>query len=94
MSFDGHHSLYHVDCDVRHVPCADLATVGALARASLNAKRRGERLCVVNAVAELQELIELAGLGEVLLGRRRRQPEEREQALGVEERGEADDLPA
>ena len=93
MSFGGHHSLYHVDCDVRHVPCADLATVGALARASLNARRLGERLCVVNATDELQELIELAGLAEVLLGRRRRQAEEREQALGVEERGETDDLP-
>jgi STAS domain len=94
MSFGGHHSLYHVDCDVRHVRCADLATVGALARASLNARGLGERLCVVNATGELQELIELAGLGEALLGRRRRQPEEREQPLGVEERGEADDLPA
>ena len=93
MSFGGQHSLYHVDCDVRHVPCADLATVGALARASLNARRLGERLCVVNPTEELQELIELAGLAEVLLGRRRRQAEEREQALGVEERGEADDLP-
>jgi hypothetical protein len=93
MSFGSHHSLYHVDCDVRHVACADLATVGALARASLNARRQDERLCVVNATQELQELIEFAGLGEVLLGRRRRQPEEREQALGVEERGEADDLP-
>jgi hypothetical protein len=93
MSFPGHRSLYHVDCDVRHVPCADLATVGALARASLNARRLGERVCVVNATEELQELIEFAGLGEVLSGGRRRQPEEREQALGVEERGEADDLP-
>jgi anti-anti-sigma regulatory factor len=93
MSFGGHHSLYHVDCDVRHVPCADLATVGALARASLNARRQGERLCVVNATEELQELIEFAGFGEVLLGRRRREPEEREEPLRVEERGEADDLP-
>jgi anti-anti-sigma regulatory factor len=93
MSFGGHRSLYHVDCDVRHVPCADLATVGALARASVNARRQGQRLRVVNARQELQELIEFAGLGDVLLGRRRRQAEEREQALGVEERGEADDLP-
>jgi hypothetical protein len=93
MSLGGHHSLYHVDCDVRHVPCADLATVGALARASLNARRLGERLWVVNATEELRELIVFAGLSEVLLGRRRRQPEEREQPFGVEERGEADDLP-
>ena len=94
MSFGGHHSLYHVDCDVRHVPCANLATVGALARASLNAWRHGERLCVVNASPELQELIAFAGLEQALLGGRGRQPEEREQPLGVEERREADDPPA
>lgn len=93
MSFGGRHSLYHVDCDVRHVPCADLATVGALARASVNARGQGERLCVVNASPELQELIAFAGLEQVLLGRRERQPEEREQPLGVEERREADDPP-
>jgi anti-anti-sigma regulatory factor len=82
-----------VDCDVCHVRCADLATVGTLARASLNARRHGERLCVVHPSQELRELIAFAGLDDVLLGRGRRQPEEREQALGVEERREADDPP-
>jgi anti-anti-sigma regulatory factor len=82
-----------VDCDLRHVPLADIATVGALARASLNTRRLGSRLCVLNASPELQELIAFAGLDELLLGRRRRQPEEREQPLGIEERGEPDDLP-
>jgi STAS domain len=86
-------SLYHVDCDLGHLPCADLATVDALARASLNARRAGSRLRVVNASPALQELIGFAGLDELLLGRRRRQPEQREQPLGVEERGEPDDLP-
>ena len=93
MSFGREQSLYHVDCDVGHVPCADIATVGALARASLNARRQGERLRLVNASPGLQELIDLAGLGDVLLGRRRRKAEQWEEALGVEECGEADDLP-
>ena len=84
------HSLYHVDCDVGHLACADLPTVSALARASLNARRQGERLSVVNASRELQELIRFAGLNGVLLGRREREPEEREEPLGVEKRGEAD----
>ena len=92
MSFACPHSLYHVDCDVGHLACADFRTVHALARASLNARRLGSRLRVVNASPELQELIRFAGLEEALLERRRGQPEEREQPLGVEERGEAGDL--
>jgi anti-anti-sigma regulatory factor len=80
-----------VDCDVAHVGRADLAIVGALARASVNARRVGPRLRVVNASPELRELIAFAGLGDVLLGRRRRQAEEREEPFRVEEGGEADD---
>jgi len=80
-----------VDCDVGHVPRADLATVGALARAALNARRQGERLRVVNASPGLHSLIELAGLGGALLGRGQGEAEEREEALRVEERGEARD---
>ena len=62
MSFEGKHSLYHVDCDVGHVRRADLATVNALARAALNARRLGVRLRVVNAPRELQQLLHFAGL--------------------------------
>ena len=92
MSFAGNHSLYHVECDLGDVACAHLGTIGALARACVNVRRRGEYLYVVNASQELQELIAFAGLDEVLLGRYRRQAEEREEPLSVEERGEADDL--
>lgn len=80
-----------MDCDVDHVRCTDIATVGALARAAVNARRAGERLTVVGASDALQELIELAGLGEALLGRCRREPEEREETRRVEECGKADD---
>jgi hypothetical protein len=93
MSFVRPTSLYHVDCDLGHVRRADLATVQALARAYLNARRTGTALRAVNARRELQEVILFAGLGDVLLGRDRREPEQREEPLGVEERGEADDLP-
>jgi hypothetical protein len=91
MSFDGHLSLYHVDCDLRHVRCADLGTVGALARAHLNARRQGVRLRVLHASPELQKLVAFAGLEEVLLGRDGRHSEQGEEPLGVEESREADD---
>ena len=71
----------------------DLATVDALARAALTARRAGARLRVLNASPQLRELIVLAGLEGVLLGRNGRQPEEREQPLRVQERGETDDPP-
>jgi STAS domain-containing protein len=80
-----------VDCDVGHVRRADLETVSALARAHVNARRLGTQLRVVNASPELQELIAFAGLADALLGRGRRQAEERKEPIGVEERGEPDD---
>jgi ABC-type transporter Mla MlaB component len=93
MSFAAQFSLYHVDCDLRHVRRADLATVTALARAHLNARRQGVPLRLVNVPPQLQELIAFAGLEEVLLGRRQGKSEEGEEPLRVEERGEAHDPP-
>jgi hypothetical protein len=90
MSFGRRQSLYHVDCDVGH-SCADLATATALARAQVNARRLGARLHVIYASPELHEVIALVGLADVLLGRAQGQAEEREEPLGVEEGGEADD---
>jgi anti-anti-sigma regulatory factor len=81
-----------VDCDVSHVRRADLAAVGALARARLNARRLGTNLQVVNASPELRELIAFAGLDSSLLGPER-QSKEGEEAVGVEERVETDDPP-
>jgi anti-anti-sigma regulatory factor len=80
-----------VDCDVGHIRAADLATVDALARAQLNARRRGVRLCFTNASPALRELAAFLGLEDVLLGRNGRQTEQREQPLGVKERIEPDD---
>ena len=80
-----------MDCDVSHVRRADLATVDALARASVNARRLGARIRFTNASPALQELIAFVGLGEVLLGGAERQAEQREEPVGVEERVESDD---
>ena len=80
-----------MECDLGDVRSADLGMVNALARASLHASRRGERLRIVNAPPDLEELIALVGLAGVLFGRRRREPEEREEPCGVEKRREPDD---
>lgn len=83
-----------MDWDVGHIRAADLATVNALARAHLDARRRGTRLRFINVSPALRELVAFTGLEEALLGRDGRQSEEREQPLGVEEGVEADDPPA
>jgi hypothetical protein len=64
---------------------ADLGTVDALARIRLAGMRLGFEMRVV-PTRDLLELIELCGLVEVL-----RQPEEREEPLGVEEERELGD---
>jgi ABC-type transporter Mla MlaB component len=52
-------------CDLRGVR-ADVATVNALARLKLHARRRGCTILLRRAPAELLELVELMGLGDVL----------------------------
>jgi anti-anti-sigma regulatory factor len=69
---------------------ADLATVDALARLCLVARRAGLRFAIVDAPADLRELIELTGLAAVLGLEPRRQTEEREERLRVEEERELD----
>ena len=82
-----------MDCDASGVCRADLATVDAMAQAYVNARRLGSRIRFVNASPTLEELLAFVGLDEVLLGRLERQPEEREEPVGVEERVEPDDPP-
>lgn len=84
-------------CDIGALG-ADLATVERLARLKLTAARRGRPICFVGASPELAGLLALIGLREVLLApglglEPGREPEEGEQAGGVEERVEADDAP-
>lgn len=77
-------------CDARHVP-ADVASVDLLARLQLRCRRRGRELRLHGVSPELAGLLRLAGLAETLGVEPRRQPEEREERLGVEEEGELDD---
>ncbi len=86
-----------VVCDVAGLVDPDVATVAALARLQLTARRSGLRMRFRHACGRLEELLALTGLGDVLPcgpasgvepgG----QPEEREQALGVEEEADPDD---
>jgi len=70
----------------------DLAVVDTLARLALEERRRGSALRLVAVPAELRELLVLTGLDGVLLGvEPGRQPEEREQGVGIEEEGELGD---
>jgi hypothetical protein len=85
--------------DVSAVTDPDCGTVDRLARLTLRAGRRGRRVVLVGAGDRLVELIAFVGLAGVFgIGRIsgvevRRQPEEREEAGGVEEERDAADLP-
>jgi hypothetical protein len=72
---------------------ADLATVDALARLQLVARRAGLELRLRRASPDLLDLIAFVGLDEVLRVEPGRQPEEREEPLGVEEERELSDPP-
>jgi len=67
---------------------ADLRTVEALARLQLVARRLGCELRLHHASADLQCLLDFTGLAEVLGLEPRREAEQREDPLRVEEEGE------
>jgi ABC-type transporter Mla MlaB component len=86
-----------VTCDVGAVPAADIATVDALARLQLAARRLGASIRLRHAGSDLQALLALTGLADAVglppalpLGGGR-QPEEREQPFGIEEEVEPGD---
>jgi hypothetical protein len=56
-----------VECDVRGVT-PDAITVEALARLQLIARRGGRTLRLLNASAELLDVVEFMGLGHILTG--------------------------
>jgi hypothetical protein len=70
---------------------ADAATLDLLARLQLSARRLGIEVHLLDASPELRELIAFAGLTYALRVEVERQPEEREEPLGVEEEGQLDD---
>ena len=71
----------------------DAVTVDALARLQLAARRAGRRLQLRDASDDLRKLIAFAGLDDVLWVEPRREAEEREERLGVEEEGQLGDPP-
>lgn len=85
-------------CDLGEVADTDAATLDALARLQLVAKRCGRALEVRHAPLELRELVEFVGLGPVIRCRdvhveSSREPEDGEQARGVQEERDACDPP-
>jgi anti-anti-sigma regulatory factor len=73
-----------VVCDVTGVARPDLVTIDALARLRMTARRHGWELVVSGAAPDLLRLLRLVGLAGVL-PQAGGQPEQREQAGGVEE---------
>jgi hypothetical protein len=69
----------------------DFAVVDALARLALQERREGRVLRLGDVPSDLRGLIDLAGLAGVLGVEPGRQPEEREEGVGVEEEGELAD---
>ena len=72
----------------------DLRTVDVLTRAHLAGRRMGYELRLCRAPPELVDLIAFVGLADVLGVEARRETEQREEALRVEEEGELGDLSA
>lgn len=93
-----------VVCDVGEVVEPDAVTVDVLARLALAAQRRGRQLRLRNTCPDLRDLLALMGLVDVVGAgaggvdgdgfEPRRQAEQREQVLGVEERAEPADPPS
>jgi hypothetical protein len=80
-----------VDVSTLH---ADLATIEALARLQLRTRRLGRDVLFRHPTDELRELVGFVGLADVLRVEPRRQPEQREEPLGVEEERQLHDPPA
>jgi anti-anti-sigma regulatory factor len=83
--------------DLSALEGADIGLVDALARLSLEARRQGACIRVVGAPSGLTELAALTGLTDALGlepasgGQPVGQPEEREEARGIEEEGHRGD---
>jgi STAS domain-containing protein len=86
-------------CDVGALTDPDAGTLDVLARLALTASRRARRVRLRGACGELEELVELAGLVEVLPAEERLrlepggQPEHREEPRSVQEERDPRDPP-
>jgi len=86
-----------VICDVAAVGDPDVATVDAVARLQVTARRLGRQIVLRHACDELRQLLFLVGLSDVVPLTGGPQPggkgEEREQTRGVEKRVDPGDSP-
>jgi ABC-type transporter Mla MlaB component len=82
-----------IDCDLADLDRADFGVVDLVARLLLAARREDCQLRIMHAPAGLAELIALSGLDRLpnLRIEVARQPEQGEEALGVQEEGDAAD---
>jgi len=80
-----------VICDCAEIRDPKLATIDQLARLALAARQLGCQVHLRHANPALLELIELAGLADILRVEVGREPEEGEEPGGVEEEGELTD---
>ncbi|WP_203911812.1 STAS domain-containing protein [Rhizocola hellebori] len=83
-----------VICDVGDFAEPDMVVVDALARLQFTARRNGAQIHLARASPRLRGLLALAGLGGTvpLAGDLRRETEEREDSVGVEEVVDPGDL--
>lgn len=72
------------------VPAPDLGTIDALCRLRVSVAHMGYVLCLRDATSRLEELLTLCGL-EDSFAVDQREPEQREETLGVEEEVEPGD---
>jgi hypothetical protein len=79
-----------ITLDVSALP-PDVLTIDALARLELAARRGGLRFRLHDASDQLRDLIAFVGLTDVLRVEPRRQAEQGEERVGIEEERELDD---
>jgi anti-anti-sigma regulatory factor len=91
------HEPLRLAVDVGGLSDADLGTLDALAHATLACRRLGTEIVLVQASQDLRNLIALAGLARVVrcvpasVVESRGEAEEREEAGGIQEEGDAAD---
>ncbi|MGN6429606.1 MAG: STAS domain-containing protein [Gaiellaceae bacterium] len=84
-------ALRPIVCDLSALGDGDVQVIDLLGRLELAARRHGGTLRLRNASPALAALIAYVGLDAVLCLELEREPEEREDPLGVEEEGQLDD---